>query len=312
MNDIRESKRHTSFLPIWSNANLALDSARYKLFRPFCGNSEISPMTTHECFFLPVSSCTMDPVQWESVREQFHDVGNRDMIVSSMLRESKPFVGLNDGDIGVMWQMLFFRQNARTRNEIALREKQWRSQNTRWPASESSICAAIHVRHGDKLLPFWVKNHDTINGGFNRSLDDYLDVALHMMEDELQGKKRPLVFVMSDDADIIAAAKDSRRATIHTVSPGSPLKSLSEQISTAGPNQSGGFGYQESNSEDMLSWLLSIRLMSACNVFVGNMESSFSRFLYNGVCEQRNGRCPRAFSFGRKGVTPGNILRRLQ
>jgi len=261
-------------------------------------------MTTQECFFLPVSSCEMDPAQWENVRERVRMGRNTDVVISSSLYETAPFKGLNDGDIGVMWQMLFFRQNARTRNEIALREKEWRSKNRAWPASAGSVCAAVHVRHGDKLLPYWIDAHDTISGGFNKSLDDYLDVALGMMEDEhrlrdTSGKmEHPLVFVMSDDADIMAAAKDSRRATVHTVSPGSPLKSLKNILATG--YQGAHWGYSDSSSEDMLSWLLSIRLMSACSSFVGNMESTFSRFLYNGMCEQRNGRCPRAFSFGRK------------
>jgi len=311
MMDIRESKRNTSFLPVWSDANYALNSnwsTTQALFRPFCGESETSPMTTQDCFFLPMSSCAMDSVQWARVQDQVRMGPNKDFAVSPRLREAKPFTGLNDGDIGVMWQMLFFRQNARTRNEIAIRETEWRSKNTAWPASPGSNCAAIHVRHGDKLMPYWMNIDDTINGGFNKSLDEYLDVALRMMKDEHRRKgtsaneETPLVFLMSDDADIMAVAKDSRRATIHTVSPGTPLKSLTETLSRGpvNPDNPGDWGYQHSSSEDMLSWLLSIRLMSACSSFVGNMESTFSRFLYHGMCEQRNGRCPRIFSFGRR------------
>ncbi|CAK0877029.1 unnamed protein product [Prorocentrum cordatum] len=208
-------------------------------FSPFCGevdvspmtNSTVSPMTRQECFFLPTSSCTMDTAHWGKNLVN----GSVDMAVPFRHRLSKPFDGLGVGDIHVMWQMLFFRQNARTRNEIARREAEWRSKNQAWPASGTGpACAAIHVRHGDKLTPFWIQEHDTIAGGFNKIFDDYLDVALKMMEDKPQltdasrSKKLPLIFLMTDDADIIAVAKGSRRAIIHTKPPSTPLNSLSD------------------------------------------------------------------------------------
>ncbi|CAK0840368.1 unnamed protein product [Prorocentrum cordatum] len=304
VSDVKDSKKRTAFLPVWSDPRMDSHPAEY--FSPFCGEldvssmtaSTVSPMTRQECFFLPTSSCTMDTAHWGK-----NLVDETDMAVPFRHRLSKPFDHISSGDLHVMWQMLFFRQNARTRDEIARREAEWRSENQAWPASGAGpTCAAIHVRHGDKLTPFWIKAHDTIAGGFNKSFDDYLDVALKMMKEKPQltdasrSKERPLVFVMSDDADIIAKAKGSRRAVVHTVSPGTPLPSLSDTLAD-GKND---FGYAAANSGDMLSWLLSIRLMSACSLFVGNTESSFSRFLYYGMCEQRNGICPRLFSFGRR------------
>ncbi|CAK0839426.1 unnamed protein product [Prorocentrum cordatum] len=309
VSEVRDSHKRTAFLPVWSDPRLDSHPAEY--FSPFCGevdvspmtNSTVSPMTRQECFFLPTSSCTMDTAHWGKNLVN----GNVDMAVPFRHRLSKPFDGLGVGDLHVMWQMLFFRQNARTRNEIARREAEWRSKNQAWPASGTGpACAAIHVRHGDKLTPFWIREHDTIAGGFNKSFEDYLDVALKMMEDKPQltdasrSKKLPLIFLMTDDADIIAVAKGSRRAIIHTVPPSTPLNSLSDFYKDKDSIGSSDFGYSAATSGDMLSWLLSIRLMSACNFFVGNTESSFSRFLYYGMCEQRNGRCPRIFSFGRR------------
>jgi len=312
---VQDSKKRTAFLPVWSDPRLSSFPMEY--FSPFCGELEVSPMaasgettatavspmTRQDCFFLPMSSCMMDSAHWGK-----NVVDESDMALPFRHRMPKPFDGLMAGDLRVMWQMLFFRQNAQTRNEVARLEAEWRSVNQAWPASKGGpACAAVHVRHGDKLTPFWIKEHDTIAGGFNKSLDDYLDVALQMMEDEPQltdasrSKELPLVFVMSDDADIIAATKRSRRARIHTVAPGTQLHSLSDTLSDkdVAAGTIGDFGYAQASSGDMLSWLLSVRLMSACGTFVGNLESTFSRFLYYGMCKQRSGRCPRSFSFGR-------------
>jgi hypothetical protein len=149
--DIQHSRKQTAYLPVWSEA--AKDAVGRTYFRPFCAESEVSPMTNQECFFLPVSSCTMDTAHWgENLVDQ------TDMAVPfRQTRMEAPLHGLSHADVRIMWQMLFFRQNARTRIEVARREAEWRSENQAWPASAGSTCAAIHVRHGDKLMPFWIK-----------------------------------------------------------------------------------------------------------------------------------------------------------
>merc|ERR1719473_1269019 len=96
--------------------------------------------------------------------------------------------------------------------------------------------------------------------GFNRSFDDYLDEALNLLQKAtgVNVGAEARVFVMSDDADIIEASMKTKRATTFHVD--EKIKRLSEVLNSEAKD----FGYGTAGSEDMLQWLLAIRLMSAC------------------------------------------------
>jgi hypothetical protein len=260
--------------------------------------------------------------QWERIRKQVDGAGRltnvtidraisdvtidraiSDVTVDRAIRRKE-----KDGDdLAILWNMLFFRQNARTRSEIDRREIAWRIENPSWPAmplsyseqrNASVTCAAVHIRHGDKLTPFWMHAHHTMHQGFNRTFDDYLDEALDLLQKTtgVNVGAEARVMVMSDDADIIEASMKTKRATTFHVD--QAIQSLSETLQTSDKNSSHLFSYSSSGSEDMLQWLLTIRLMSACDVFVGNLISGFAKFVYHGLCEQRQGNCPKAVTLG--------------
>jgi len=207
-------------------------------------------------------------------------------------------------DHQVLLAMVYHRFNGRTQQELANREHAWRAKNPSWPrlsaGGRKQTCAAMHVRHGDKLTPTWLKlraglTHHALegnSGGYKRSLDEYLDETLHLMNSGGGVEERPLVIVMSDDKDIIdASLVNSRAEVVHVDAPSS--KSL-----TAVNKGTAEFKYDESSSEDFLQWLLTVRLMSACDFFVANFDSSFAQHIFHSVCAERGGSCPRAVTMG--------------
>jgi hypothetical protein len=266
----------------------------------------------------------MGAQQWERIRKQvwvrkqgpFNDVtidrAISDVTIDRTIRSNgAATLGAkltSDQKIEILWNMLFFRQNAKTRREVAQREIAWRAENPSWPAVPFSYseqphapltCAAVHIRHGDKLTPFWIAASNGTENGFNRTFDDYLDEALNLLQNTtgVNVGAEARVMVMTDDADIIEASMKTNRATTFHVD--QELQSLSEALQTTGDkNSSGLFNYSSGGSDDMLQWLLTIRLMSACDVFVGNLDSGFARFVYHGLCEQRLGNCPKAVTLG--------------
>eukprot|EP00747_Dinoflagellata_sp_TGD_P116179 gnl/TRDRNA2_/TRDRNA2_172311_c0_seq1.p1 gnl/TRDRNA2_/TRDRNA2_172311_c0~~gnl/TRDRNA2_/TRDRNA2_172311_c0_seq1.p1 ORF type:complete len:479 (-),score=18.77 gnl/TRDRNA2_/TRDRNA2_172311_c0_seq1:142-1527(-) len=287
-----------AFSPMWvdrkgdtANAYLA------KMSEPFCNRTR-SPTRVQDCYFLPVSSCHIGTEQWDRIKSSLEACGRlRNLVIEYNEADKKPGWAFQV-DAKVLFGMMFFRQNSRTRIEIAHREIQWRRSNPLWPSEhQERACAAVHIRHGDKLTPFWMTAHRTIKGGFNRTLDDYLDEALAMMTGSGFDSKDqlPLVFVMSDDADIIHQARNTTRANTFHVSGSHRLDSLSEVLKKGTKGQ---FKYAVVDSGDMLAWLLSIRLMSLCDFFVGNFESGFTEFIYSSICERRGGHCPLATTMG--------------
>jgi len=306
--DWYNGKKEKPFVPIWMPPLMPANES-FQYLQPFC-NLTSSPANRQECFFLPTSNCMMGAQQWERIRTQVDAAGRlHEVTIEKPSRKSKN-AKLGQASLSSLWSMLFFRQNARTRSEIARREFAWRAQNPSWPAipmsySEQPVasvtCAAMHIRRGDKLTPFWMKAHHTINQGFNRTLDDYLDEALNLLQSttgvNVGAKAR--VIVMSDDADIIEAAKKTKRATTFHVD--QAIQSVTDTLQKTGDVNSAdlfGKSYGGSGSEDMLQWLLTLRLMSACDVFVGNLLSGFTRFVYHELCEQRRGNCPKAVTLG--------------
>jgi hypothetical protein len=306
-----KGEQEQPFVPIWMPTGKPANTSD-KYLEPFCNLSSL-PTTRHDCFFLPTSNCVMGAQQWERIRKQVDGAGRLsnvtiDRAVSHVTIDrtirKKP---KNGEDLAILWNMLFFRQNAKARSEIARREIAWRAENPSWPAmplsyseqrNASVTCAAVHIRHGDKLTPYWMKVHHTMDQGFNRSFDDYLDEALNLLQKAtgVNVGAEARVFVMSDDADIIEASMKTKRATTFHVD--QAMQSLSETLQTSDNDSSSLFKYRSSGSEDMFQWLLAIRLMSACDVFVGNLVSGFAKFVYHGLCEQRQGNCPNAVTLG--------------
>eukprot|EP00747_Dinoflagellata_sp_TGD_P116186 gnl/TRDRNA2_/TRDRNA2_172311_c0_seq8.p1 gnl/TRDRNA2_/TRDRNA2_172311_c0~~gnl/TRDRNA2_/TRDRNA2_172311_c0_seq8.p1 ORF type:complete len:489 (-),score=29.93 gnl/TRDRNA2_/TRDRNA2_172311_c0_seq8:89-1504(-) len=297
-----------AFSPMWAdrrNDSNKINKYLAKISEPFCIRTS-SPTRVQDCYFLPVSSCHLGAEQWERIRGSLQPFGRlRDLVIEYNEVEAPPKKAptwANQVDPRVLFGMMFFRQNSRTRIDVARREFLWRKSNPLWPSEDQKrACAAVHIRHGDKLTPFWMKAHRTIQTGFNRTLDDYLDEALAMMRPErLRGQSAselhlPLVFVMSDDADIIHQARNTTRANTFHVSGSHRLDSLSEVLKKGTKGQ---FKYAVVDSGDMLAWLLSIRLMSMCDFFVGNLESGFTSFIYSSICERRGGHCPKAITMG--------------
>jgi hypothetical protein len=290
-----------AFVPIWSDAHRPANMSNMYL-EPFC-NVSSSPTSIQDCFFLPTSNCMMGAEQWERIRKQVIAPGSVTHVTISRTMIQKTKAKLGPLDIAVLWNMLFFRQNAKTRNEVARREMAWRAENPSWPAMPFSFsekldapvtCAALHIRHGDKLTPYWIKAHHTIEEGFNRTLDEYLDEALKLLNVGSEAR----IMVMTDDADIIEASMRTKRATTFHVN--QTIQSLTGLLSKNDSGNDGGLftSYPSGGSEDMLQWLLTIRLMSACDVFVGNLNSAFTKFVYHGMCAHRLGSCPKAVTLG--------------
>jgi len=306
--DWYNGRQDKPFVPLWVDRRKPANESFPIYLEPFC-NQTSSPTARQDCFFLPMSNCMMGAQQWERIRTQTTNAGRLHEVTIESPRRKKKSANLGISSLSTLWSMLFFRQNARTRSEVARREIAWRAQNPSWPAipmsyseqpDASVTCAALHIRRGDKLTPFWMKVHHTINQGYNRTLDEYLDEALNLLQSttgvSVGAKAR--VMVMSDDADIIEAAKKTKRATTFHVD--QAIQSVSEALKGGDVEGPGLFGkiYGDSGSEDILQWLLTIRLMSACDVFVGNLLSGFTRFVYHEVCEQRRGNCPKAVTLG--------------
>jgi len=290
------------FVPIWMDTGKPANQTSMHYEEPFCNRSS-SPTHLHDCFFLPTSNCIMGAQQWERIRTEMRPFGGLQNVSIGRQVAGTRASGV---DLNIMWQMLFFRQNAKTRSELARRERAWRAKNPSWPArsphgeppASSAACAALHIRHGDKLTPFWMNTHHTVAGGFNRTLDEYLDEALNLMQRNagVDVGAEVRIMVMSDDADIIKASMKTKRATTFHVD--QKLDSLSDVLQADVLQAPGGFSYGKGGSEDMLQWLLTIRLMSECDVFVGNLGSGFTKFVYHGICEQRQGNCPEAVTLG--------------
>jgi len=118
--------------------------------------------------------------------------------------------------------MLFvaFRPNRRTRFVVAERVKSWRAAN---PTFDGGRCAAVHVRHGDKVTPRWQREKKNDRGFAMVSFDDYVANA-----SSASSLPPPRVLYMTDDKDVVddaprVAAKFG--VDLFTVPPGRPLVS---------------------------------------------------------------------------------------
>jgi len=297
--DWYQGKKNKPFVPIWMDTGRPANESNLYL-EPFC-NVTSSPTGRQDCFFLPMSNCMMGAQQWERMRNQLDGVGRlHDVTVTRREKRTESRAPLLSSDMTVLWNMLFFRQNAKTRSEVSRREIAWRAENPSWPLSYSEqtdasvTCAALHIRRGDKLTPYWMKTHHTMTQGYNRTLDEFLDEALDLLQKKtgVNVGAEARIMVMTDDADIIEASMKTKRATTFHVN--QDIQSVSEVLKTTGEFTT----YNTAGSDDILQWLLTIRLMSACDVFVGNLGSGFTRFVYHNMCEQRQGNCPQAVTLG--------------
>lgn len=110
---------------------------------------------------------------------------------------------------------LAFRPNRRTRAETRSRVESWRRANPGWGGE----CAAIHIRHGDKLTHLWQRDKKQ-DRGFVLSFEDYISAAVE------SGNSR--ILFMTDDKDIVddvSKVEKKMNVTLFHVDPGRPLVS---------------------------------------------------------------------------------------
>ncbi|KAJ8601418.1 hypothetical protein CTAYLR_005932 [Chrysophaeum taylorii] len=145
--------------------------------------------------------------------------------------------------------LVALRPNRRTRAQLRDRMDSWRASNPSWPLHGDGNCAAIHVRHGDKLTPVW-RREKRQDRGFNRHFHEYIDAALealanrknrsfnrnytrastrryrlHTNQTQPTGARARVIF-MTDDKDIVdevPSVEAIRNVTLFTVPPGRPL-----------------------------------------------------------------------------------------
>ena len=114
------------------------------------------------------------------------------------------------------------RPNSRTRRAVAARVDAWLETvgGAAWRGKRR--CAAVHVRHGDKLTEVWLKARPR-DVSFNLTLDDYVAAALGDASSEGDA-----ILLMTDDRDILDAAPraaSDRGVPVFSVAAGRPLQS---------------------------------------------------------------------------------------
>ena len=198
-----------------------------------------------------------------------------------------------------------FRLNWRARQAIRLRNLPKLSVLRKHPT-----CVALHVRHGDVLLPkYYMHDH---RASFNMSLEEYVSEAVEISQRWLlvsrQPKtKRTVAFLMTDDADIsnsvdrVTAANP--RIRIHQARTARPLPSLS----SLQEKKLNDFNYLTDLDKgpahsELLSYFEGFELAAACPIWVGNCRSSFAVFMITYMALRRRQKKPLILSdFGRGG-----------
>ena len=219
-------------------------------------------------------------------------------------------------------QRAALRPNARAAAAIDDRVAAWKEANPAWAPSAGSTCAALHVRHGDKLTPVWLKARPA-DAAFDASLEDYVRAAGRV----------DAVLLMTDDRDIVDAApavEASLGVRVFHVEPGRPLQSTSRinRLGLGLVKHQGGCGRSvraaaraarargrpaaggapptcaldylrdpatggSVGGEELIRWFVAWRLMADCDTFVGRpAQSLFARFVFVFLCLERGG-CPR-------------------
>jgi hypothetical protein len=242
-----------------------------------------------------------------------------------------------------LFAALAFRPNRSTRIEVRERIALWKAAHPSWAARpSSSTCAALHVRHGDKLTPYWLGNVKgkgpvddamEVNRAFNISLEEYVGAAVASLSRNGELPARPQVLLMTDDLDIVRAASQILQAEVFTVPTGRPLVSLSETNAHGFGNLDHekecrteaqrkhwrrlgvecSFDYyhdpmtgKPAGSEEMLQWLVAWELMSTCQIYVRHAGSSFGSLIYGIISDHRLSRglpCSKSvFAMGKREV----------
>ena len=208
-----------------------------------------------------------------------------------------------------MLVLVALRPNRRTRIEVAQRVDHWKREHPGW--SQGGPCAAIHVRHGDKVTPHWQQKKEADRGFASVTLQDYLNAS-----------RRGTILLMTDDKDVLDEAQPGR---VFSVPTGRPLVSSSKvaRDPRSGNHQvdctkdlhrrsqlrqqrhqreskrappSCAHDYlrhpktgQPVGSEELLQWLVTWDLMADCDTFVAYSikASFFTEFIFVWLCIQR-------------------------
>lgn len=225
------------------------------------------------------------------------------------------------------------RPNARTRAAVAARSRRWASGTPAWAAR--SRCAAVHVRHGDKLTEVWLRARPR-DASFNLTLDDYVRAAVGA-----RAGPGDVVLLTTDDRDILDAAPAAAArygVPVVSVPAGRPLQSTARinRLGLGAVKHQGGCARavkmarraaaaraadgaapryrapptcaldylrdpttgEDVGGEELLQWLVAWNLMGSCDRFVGKpAESLFARFIFASMCVDR-GACPELRSPG--------------
>lgn len=143
-----------------------------------------------------------------------------------------------------------------------------------WRPPPRRGCATVHVRHGDVLLEAWAELRET----YDLPVQRYLAAAA-----ALTGRARPAIFLMTDDGDVVADARNY----------GADVRVLANATRGTHAKDLGVRGWSDlaSSSSALVAILAETREASACGAFVGNCYSLFGRAIFRAMCAAR-GRCP--------------------
>jgi len=198
------------------------------------------------------------------------------------------------------------RPNYKFRQAIHLESMKWLKENPGWiDDSRDGNCGLMHIRHGDKLSPFWSKTGGTAE--FFLDLKDYKEAGMNLlkaadyMDKNNTTNRTPGFMIMTDDQDILDAGESEPGANFYWVPQpdGVPL-GRSSLLNVGTPENNPEWpGAVTMNYKQALSWGVTFALTRHCKVFVGNCRSTFSfEFVLKSMCFQRFGDCPYIHSFG--------------
>ena len=185
------------------------------------------------------------------------------------------------------------RPNGRLRRMIAPLEQQFRERFGWFGEGTDRPCASLHVRHGDKITEL-VRSQGHAEWSdrvtFNHSLAAYVSRAADLMK-AASGEELKLVFLMTDDSDVIDASKKIDGITFMFVDSHRPVR---------GKPLLHGHAHLNHGKNATLSFaqlFMAVQLASSCEVMVGNTMSSISKLMLFHGCFY-NSRCPTFHDFG--------------
>ena len=181
-----------------------------------------------------------------------------------------------------------------------------------------NACAAIHVRHGDKLTelqmgkdnPSWGLAEEAelkAREGFNHSGLEYVAKARELAKSA--GIDVRTIFVMTDDQDVIdelRAAKKKLGLTFLWVESAARTRNSKLPSDHMGLPAHGALehlsGYEVLGDQHQAhafgDLYLAVQLAARCEIFVGDRESTISETIYLTACGN-NGECPLLFDWAK-------------